>query len=516
MSVNLINNFKFQHRWLIMADTIASFYRNRKNCFLKSVQKIFSFFMISQLLNMKIISSNLTNSQLNTTRLIMPNTVTCYYRYRKNLLLKYLRNIFSFFIISHSNDADSYVFQLVRRTERLTIIYQVVRHGLNQSKPVTASSIGYRQLNRWDWIIGITCLINWVRVLILICDDSESVAIYLGDPLFRNKDRRPLFIMCFIILPIIVIFRELILGLESKGNLELLHVWNVCLNGFTPIYLNMDNINCKKLRTTIIIVSNFAHYAMLVVPLILSLLFIFPFLTNPWMYKIPKLFFTSFIWSFPSIFSCSVLLNGMIGFSWYLICSLSFHLFRLTNLLNVADLLNKSTGTIYVDREVKLLCLLAIRRLNSFEFAVEKLRYVFLYIVIVFAFSADVYIFLGGIIRIYNDILANLYAILGMIMLSGIGGFAIAFGSFISKLDSLTIKLHQLSCKNKLSLQTASKILELMDRAAGPYNGVKIGDFVTLEKRFFILFIVENISLLMLFTVNIGPLISDGNRGFQV
>uniref|UniRef100_A0A158P5E4 Gustatory receptor n=1 Tax=Tetranychus urticae TaxID=32264 RepID=A0A158P5E4_TETUR len=440
-------------------------------------------------------------------RLIILHTFACYYRYRKNLLLKYLRNIFSFFIFSHSNDADSYVFQLIRRTERLTIIYQVVRHGLSQSKPVTANSIAYRQLNRWDRIIGITCLINWVRVLILICDDSESVAIYLGDPLFRNKDRRPLFIWCLIILSIIVIFREWILTLGYKGNLEILHDWNICLNGFTSINLKMDNINCKRLRTTIILVSIFAYYTILVGPLFLSMLIIAPLLTNPWMYEIPKLFISSFIWSCSVIFSCSVLLNGIVGFSWYLVCSLSFHLFRLTSLLSMANLLNRSTGTINVDREVKLLCLLATGRLNSFELTVKKLRYVSLYYVFVFAFSADAYIFLGGVVRVYNDILANLLAILGMIILSGIGGFAIAFGSFISKLDKLTIKLHQLTCKNKLSLGTASKILELMDRAAGPYNGFKIGDFVTLEKRFFILFIVENISLLMLFTVNIGPLI---------
>uniref|UniRef100_A0A158P599 Gustatory receptor n=1 Tax=Tetranychus urticae TaxID=32264 RepID=A0A158P599_TETUR len=441
-------------------------------------------------------------------RLIMPNAVACYYRYRKNLLLEYLRNIFSFFIFSHSNDLDSYVFQLIRRTERLTIIYQVLRHGLSQSKPVTAKSFGYRKLNRWDWIIGITSLINWCRGLMLICNNnSESVAIYLGDAIFRAKDHQPLLIWLLVIYSILIIFREWILILESKGNLEVLSVWNLCLNGFTPANLKMDNINCKKLRTAIIIVSIFAYYMMLVFPLFISMLFIVPLITNPWMYKIPKLFFTSFIWSFPCSFNISFFLIGMIGFSWYLICLLSFHLYQLKNLLNMADLLNRSTATISVDRQVTLLCLLAIRRLNSFEFAVKKLRYVFFYIVIVFAFSADVYVFLGGIIRIYNDILANSLVIIGVLMLSVIGAFAIAFESFISKLDKLTIKLHQLSCKNKLSLQTASKVLELMDRATGPYNGLKIGDFVTLEKSFFILFILENISLLMLFTVNIGPLI---------
>uniref|UniRef100_A0A158P5E3 Gustatory receptor n=1 Tax=Tetranychus urticae TaxID=32264 RepID=A0A158P5E3_TETUR len=444
-----------------MANTISSFYRNRKDCLLISLMKIFSFFIIFS---------------------------------------------HKFFICSHSNDVDSYVFQSIRRTERLTLIYQVFRHGLSRSKPGTVPSSGYRALNRLDWIIGITCLINWFRALILICNDSESVAIYLGDPLVRNKDRRTLIIWCFIILPIVAIFRGWILSLESKGNLELLHVWNVCLNGFTPVHLKMDNINCKSLRTTIIIVSIFAYYTMLVGPLFISMLFIVPLLTNPWVYKTPKLFISSFIWSFPSIFSVSFLLNGIIGFSWYLICSLSFHLFRLMGLLNMADLLNKSTGIILVEREVESLCLASIRRLNSFEFTVNKLRYVSLYYVFVFAFSADAYIFLGAIARVYNGFIANLLTILGLFMLSTIGAFAIAFGNFISKLEKLTIKLHQLSCKNKFSLGTASKISELMDRAAGPYNGLKIGDFVTLEKRFFILFIVENISLLMLFTVNIGPL----------
>uniref|UniRef100_T1KWT1 Odorant receptor n=1 Tax=Tetranychus urticae TaxID=32264 RepID=T1KWT1_TETUR len=409
--------------------------------------------------------------------------------------------------IPDTNAFDQSVSELIRQTERMTIIFQAVRNGLNQSNTVAISSFGYRKLNWLDWMVGIISFMNWSRGLILIFTSSERIAIFLGHPLFRAKDRQALTIWAVITLSVMFIFREWILSLEAKGKLEILSVWKVCCNGFNRTQLKMGNLHINRFRLTIILVTIVAYCVMPVVPLFTLVGFFTPVLTNPWMYEIPELAFSCFLGSFSCALITTFLLNSILGFTWYFICTLVFHLYRLMDLLDRAGRLKKSTRGMN-ERNIKLLCLLIIRRLNSFELTTRKLRYVFLYYFFVFASSGDVYIFLGLVVRIYNDVLANILALIGTIILPAIGIFGYIFGNFLSELDELTVRLHHLTSKNRLSLKTLNKVSEIMDRVAGPYNGIKLGDFLTIEKSFFIFFILENISTLMLFTCNIGPLIN--------
>uniref|UniRef100_A0A158P5D5 Odorant receptor n=1 Tax=Tetranychus urticae TaxID=32264 RepID=A0A158P5D5_TETUR len=429
---------------------------------------------------------------------------------QKNYFLKDLANLFRYsFVTPDHNKVDLCSAQLVQRTERLTIIFQVLRNGLNQNNSIDVNRFGYRRYNWLDWTIGITSLINWFRCIVLICTSSETLAICLGDPLFRSKDRQIIILCALTILLTMIIFREWILNLEAKGNLEIFSIWKCCRNGFDPVHLQMNNVNIKRFRLIVICVSIVAYCTMLVAPLFLSVGFFTVILCNPWIFEIPELAFYCFLWSLSEIFIASFLLNSILGFSWYLLCTLSFHLYRLMHLLNTADYLINSTKGALNERKIKLFSLIIIRRLNSFESTARKLRYVLFYYVFVFASSGDVYIFLGIIVRVYNDFLADLIvALLGIFILPSIGVFGLIFGNFISELDKLTVRLHQLALNNRLSLNTSSKVLEVMNRVAGPYNGIKLGDFLTIEKSFFIFFILENISTLMLFTVNIGPLIN--------
>uniref|UniRef100_A0A158P598 Gustatory receptor n=1 Tax=Tetranychus urticae TaxID=32264 RepID=A0A158P598_TETUR len=426
---------------------------------------------------------------------------------QKGYFLKDLVNLFRYsFVTPDPDKADLCAAQIVQRTERLTIIFQVLRNGLDQNNSSNVNTFGYRRYNWLDWIIAIVALINWFRCIGLICNSSDTVNIILGDPLFRSKDRLACIILAFITLTVLFSFREWILSLENKGNIGTLSIWKFCRYSFNPVYLEMDKLNVNRFRLIVISVSVVSYCTIFIGPLFASFVFIIPLLTNPWMNKIPELLFFCFLWSLSEIFIASFLLSAVLGFSWYLICTFSFHSYRLLNLIYKADYLKNSTAAVYA-RDVQLLCLLIIRRLNSFELAVRKVRYVILYICIVLTLLCDTFIFLGLIVRVYNDFLANLLATVGIFGLPSIGVFGYIFGNFISELDKLTVRLHRLALNNKLSLKETSKVLEVMDRVAGPYNGLKVGDFLTVERSFFIFYVLENITTLMLFTVNIGPLI---------
>uniref|UniRef100_A0A158P596 Odorant receptor n=1 Tax=Tetranychus urticae TaxID=32264 RepID=A0A158P596_TETUR len=427
---------------------------------------------------------------------------------RKNYFLEDLVNLFRYsFITPDSDEVDLCASHLIQRTERLTIIFQVLRNGLDQNDSINVNTFGYRRYNLMDWIIGITSLINWFRCIVLVCTSSVPVAIIFGDPLFRFKDHQISFIVILIMLSAMIVFREWILNLEAQGNLEIFSIWKSCRNGFDPVHLRMNNLNINRFRLIVTLVSLVVYCTMLLVPPFYSVGYLIPLLTNPWMYKMPELAFSCFFWSLSDIFISSFLINAILGFTWYLLCTLSLHLYRLMDLLDRADHLKKLPKKMN-EKHIEFLCLLMIRRLNSFELTARKLRYVLFYYAFVFASSGDVWIFLGIIVRVYNDFLADLVAILGIFILPSIGVFGLIFGNFISGLDELTVRLHHLTLNNRLSLNTLSKVLEVMDRVAGPYNGLKIGDFLTVEKSFFIFFILENISALMLFTINIGPLIN--------
>uniref|UniRef100_A0A158P5P3 Gustatory receptor n=1 Tax=Tetranychus urticae TaxID=32264 RepID=A0A158P5P3_TETUR len=442
---------------------------------------------------------------------MMPVIAKSFYNVYKMLenFFKNLKQFFSYLkTIPDSSEFDSKVWDYVRRTERLTINFQVVRNGLNQTD-TNVNRLRYRRLNWVDWIIAINSLVNVLRATLLIFNTNDTIAFYLGDPFFRSKDRLPLLTWCALTIFVNFIFREWILYLEAKGKLKVLSIWKEYRDGAKLANLRMSNRNMKRFRFSIYFVSLVFHNVMIGLPIFLSFLFFTPILTNPCTYKVPKLAFFGIIWSFSVIFAVTFLLNSILGFGWYILCVLIFHLFRLLDLLDFADFLLKQTNkNLYTEKDIQFFSLLVIRRLNSFELAAFKLRYIFLCYVIVYSAAGDVYIFLGVIVRVYSNFFADLVAIFGIFILPTLGFFGLAFGKLITELDKLTIKLHQLTIRGKFSVNTMSKVLEIMDRVAGPYNGVKIGDFITLEKTFFILFILENITTLMLITINVRPLIS--------
>uniref|UniRef100_A0A158P5L9 Gustatory receptor n=1 Tax=Tetranychus urticae TaxID=32264 RepID=A0A158P5L9_TETUR len=420
--------------------------------------------------------------------------------------LKFWKQIYSYLTtIPDSNEFDQKVSDLVRRIERLTINFQVVRKGLHQTNIPTVNAFGYRRLHLLDWIIAVTSLAVVFRFTVLIFNTNETIAIYLGDFFLHGKAR----VLCesYFAFAISIAFtcREWILHLEAKGEFEVLSIWKHCRDGFNLVNLSMNNRNIKRFRFSIYFFSLMFYNMVILVPIVVSVLFITTLLTNPWTYKIPEFAIFGTIWLLLTIFVSTILLSSVLGFAWFILCAFSFHLFRLFDLLDSSEtLLNRSM--FYTEKDIQSLCLLIISRLNSFELASRKLRYVLLIYVLVYSLLGNGDIFLGLIVRAYNGFFANLLAMIGIFILTAPGIFGFVFGYPITEIDKLTVRLHRLTSKGNFSVDTMSKVLEIMNRAAGPYNGVKIGDFITLEKSFFILFILENISTLMLFTVNIGPM----------
>uniref|UniRef100_A0A158P593 Gustatory receptor n=1 Tax=Tetranychus urticae TaxID=32264 RepID=A0A158P593_TETUR len=419
----------------------------------------------------------------------------------------FFQNKYSF-EIPDSKEFDETVCNKIRQTERLTILFQIVRNGLNQSDSVEVNAFGFRRYNWMDWLITVSCLLTVIRCGILGRNTNDSVSIYLGDPLFRVKDGHVLLLWISVAVLVMYLFREWLLFLEAKGKFKVLSVWSLCCNGFNPVDLQMNELNTKRFRFTIYLVSLTIYWIMLIIPLFCTLLSFSLVLSNPLMYQNPKWAFFALLWSPTFSFSLAITFFAIMGFGWYIMCSLYFHLYRLRDLIDCADiLLNNSKHGLFVEKDVQLFCSKVIQNLNNFEVTSRKLRYVLLSYFFVISSGSDFDLFLGTIIRVYDSLFCNLLAIGGFSVLLSVGIFGLIFGSFITQLDRLTSRLHQLSCRNKLSMQSVSKVSEIMDRAAGPYNGLKIGDFVTLEKRFFLRFIAENISILMLFTVNVGPLL---------
>uniref|UniRef100_A0A158P592 Gustatory receptor n=1 Tax=Tetranychus urticae TaxID=32264 RepID=A0A158P592_TETUR len=417
----------------------------------------------------------------------------------------FFRKIYSF-EIPDSKEFDETVCNKIRQTEKLTIFFQAVRNGVNQSDSVGVNTFGFRRFSWKDWLISISCFISVIRCGILGKNTNESVAIYLGDPLFRVKDGHVLLLWISVAILVTYSFREWLLVLEAKGKFKVLSVWNICCNGFNPVDLQMNKLNTKRFRFTIYLVSLTIYWVMLIIPLFCTLGSLSLVLTNPLMYRNPKLAFLALLWAPTLSLSLTVVFSAIIGFGWYIMCSLYFHLYRLRDQIDCADiLLNNSKHGLFAEKDIQLFCSKVIQNLNNLEEASHKLRYVLLWYFSVLSSAFDFDLFIGTIIRVYNSLLCNFATTAGFSVLISVGIFGHIFGSFITQLGRLTIRLHQLSCKNKLSMQSVSKVLEIMDRAAGPYNGIKIGDLLTLEKRFFVSFILENISILMLFTVNIGP-----------
>ncbi|XP_025017450.1 uncharacterized protein LOC112539281 [Tetranychus urticae] len=306
-----------------------------------------------------------------------------------------------------------------------------------------------------------------------------------------------LFAICFLIG---VVNSELIFLYDKSGKYSVLTIYSeIIKNGFDPVHLQMTSNQAIKFHRTIHILinqlnRNFIFCCLFIGPGYYSIL-----LLNLNFYKVKEFQFYSLAWSLVAIITTIIVIGKYFAIFGYLISIQVYHLFRLKSIVELANSYRSSECT---DEHVSTLTKHTFVCLNDSEKCAKLTRNIVLCVFTVIAFVCDLFIFYGFIIRFHSPLFANSVGSIGCIGFIIIGFLSFIAREFIIKIDRLYSHLRAICRYNVFNVYSQFKLLQLMERIFEPNNGIQFGSITRIGKDFFVTFMVEIGSSLILFTLN--------------
>uniref|UniRef100_T1KQ71 Gustatory receptor n=1 Tax=Tetranychus urticae TaxID=32264 RepID=T1KQ71_TETUR len=395
---------------------------------------------------------------------------------------------------NHRLTSEETIKQLVK-FEKFSIFFRSSRFGFNQNVSHQSTETDYLSL-----IMRAIGQINLIRLICLTVIDNEDYQLYLGDIAYKTKHRTMvniLFTVCFLIG---VVTNEWLVSYDKSGKYSVLTIYSdIINNGFDPVHLQMTSNQAIKFHRTIHILITQLNRNFLFCCLFLAICYYFMLLSNPHFYQVKELVFYSLIWSLVAIVPTFTMTGQNMGTLIYLILVQVYHLFRLNSVVELADYYRRLKCT---DELVKSLIRHTFECLNQSERCAILTRAIVLYGFTVIALIGDLLTFYGLIIRFHSPVFADLSGSIGCLVFIVIGCLSYIAREFKIKIDRLNSDFHIICRYNVINAYNRLKIFQLMDRLNGPYNGIQLGQITTIGKDFFVVFMLEIGSSLMLFTCN--------------
>ncbi|XP_053212450.1 uncharacterized protein LOC128395975 [Panonychus citri] len=380
------------------------------------------------------------------------------------------------------------------------------------------SEIDQRTDQKYNWYnncIRLATLVIFGRIVVLINITNVDLLIVLGDPLLGVKDKVPIYWLLIYSLVILGLFKELTLWMESKGQLTIMSIGvfeKIKIFGFRSSVLEMDPVNCYKFRWQInLIVVIFNRFILIHTPFIFIIINTF-LITNPHFRYDLVYTFSGLLWSLILSFSLVNILTSAYLFAGYLFIVIIYYLGQFRSLVSRVEIdsIQVETSNMSINRKkmkFNLVIMEVIKFLNEIDYHINNIRYVVLFMFLLFTFSGDSFFFLGFFVRIHSKIVATMFTIVGLSIIN-INGLSIIVSALAMEMrEKLRRGLHRLCLRQTFRLTSSLKLLEIFDRTLGHFKGIKAGDAFIFDKKLFVIFIMENASTLMLFACNAQSLI---------
>uniref|UniRef100_T1KQ68 Gustatory receptor n=1 Tax=Tetranychus urticae TaxID=32264 RepID=T1KQ68_TETUR len=382
---------------------------------------------------------------------------------------------------NHGLTSEETIKQLVK-FEKFLIFFRASRFGFNQNVSHPPTKTDYLSL-----IMRAIGQINLIRLICLTIIDNEDYQMYLGDTAYKTKHRITInvfFIICFLIG---VVVHEWVALYDKSGKNSVLTIYSdIINNGFDPVTLQMTPNQAVKFHRTIHTLITQLNRNFLFCCLFLAICYYFMLLSNPHFYQVKEFVFYSLIWSLVAMITTFTLSGKYISIFGHLILMQVYHLFRLQSVVELADSYRRLK---YNDEDASNFINSTFECLNQSEKCAKLTGTLVLCVFTAIAFICDLFIFYGFIMRFHSPVFAN-----------SLGSIAALFSSLL--IERLYTHIHKIYRNNVLTVCNQFKLLQLMERLSDPNIGIQLGLITTIGKYFFIKFMMEIGSSLMLFTLN--------------
>uniref|UniRef100_T1KLJ2 Gustatory receptor n=1 Tax=Tetranychus urticae TaxID=32264 RepID=T1KLJ2_TETUR len=400
----------------------------------------------------------------------------------------------------HNYDCEQLAFKSLETQEKQVVFTLTLRHGFEQS---VDKIIKMRQkIDFGNLLLRIASLVNLVRIILLFSVSYET-AIYLGDPLLDSKDRNVLLLVVLVGLTPMYIVHELAVIKENNyGFVSAASDLKVVIkNGFS--YFPFVGLEKKPFCRFIYLICAFHNMITPMMIPFITFLYNFELFCNLYNNYSLKTMLFAIPWSFTLTTAVIFLAAQAICYS--SICCIYvglhyFHIKSITNatgfLLQVNDKRNCTDLNCIIGQTLWLF--------NKIDSTFREIRFIVLFFYNGIALMSCWFLHFGLFTGNHSVVMDFLITWLGFMIISDILAISFFCAAFTNKVDRLYPMWHRMYCKSKTTTAMKLKMIEIFNRIILPTNGIQIGDYGLITKKFVLIFLLEFSTSLMLLRVNFG------------
>ncbi|XP_015789282.2 uncharacterized protein LOC107366213 [Tetranychus urticae] len=398
---------------------------------------------------------------------------------------------------------DVIAVKYLKQLESICISYNILPNGFSQDPRVTPS--------KWTTTKSILYLslmtINIIRLILLSCFNlPDKWHLLLGDFFYGHKNGR-LFWLFFLNASIFgEVFRHFWIYLIEKKQWESFKFEQIVYSkGFKSQVLCMDLFYCRKLR---FFVTNLAiFWVRILYCASISFAPILILIVHS-MYKLPhtleKYIYTGF-WLVISYlgFVCvisNLLLIGSVNT--IQLCYFYFKVAHVTQSVHNLALNRSQSNNANYFLEYKATIREIIRYQNEIEQANISIRNLFIFTYLGISFVDDFGIYSAVFVHIDRGFMDFFIVNAAMIGLVTTAACSYTNGVLLAKMNSCCKNLRKATKHLQLNVQAFIKVTDLEDRLSRTDIAFTMGTMLDLTTRIFVIYLLENICLIMMFEIN--------------
>uniref|UniRef100_T1K1T5 Gustatory receptor n=1 Tax=Tetranychus urticae TaxID=32264 RepID=T1K1T5_TETUR len=406
------------------------------------------------------------------------------------------------FGLSSSERSVGKISALIGKIHSLTLLTLVLRKGYHQDgKPWNEKEAS--NFKKRNDFLRLCLLIMILRFIFFIfTEEPSNITMILGNAFYSSTKSRTLNLLELIYISMLVIAREYILYCESKGRLSFLldmRTLNTSLNSYalkmSPVQFDLF---VRRVQFTLFNWSNLFYPFSFILVLGLAIVR----LMNVQVYFNLIYLVSSAIWFIPETATVVCLVWGLAAIGTYSFILSYFYLAWLQSQLDRLRILRRSTQSAEMNYLLKSVNFDLQKVFLHFDRMANDLNYLIGYAVFGISFMMVIAISFSNFLKLHSPLLANVILIatfLGVVCMTAIlhssTQIYTKYNQICGYYSSFMARQYGLQIHNGL------KILHILEKCS--YNGIRIGDLTLLTSTFLCYFILENISAIMLITVNI-------------
>uniref|UniRef100_T1KPE4 Gustatory receptor n=1 Tax=Tetranychus urticae TaxID=32264 RepID=T1KPE4_TETUR len=402
-----------------------------------------------------------------------------------------------------SNVDDAVVIKDMKRLESFCVAFNILPNGFAQDASVTPS--------KWTIVKSIIyfCIIfaNIGHLVLLSVFNLPDQWLHIFGDFFCGHPGRRFFWLFWLYMSIFgEVLRHFWIYLVKKGHLKTLRLYDTLYTkGFRSQVLLMSPFYCLKFR---FVANNLAIWWIKVIALLtISLAPILVFISESvsQLPKTPQQFIYTYCWLFVTYLGLVCALINLMLTGGLVTIHLAYFYFKAVHVAeNVERFARKRRSSHKVD--YLLMYKATIREVIQYQNEIEHLNVRFrnwlIFLYLGMSFTSDFGVYIAAVVHIDHNYLDVFLAIVALNGFISIGICSYVNGIVLTKMSSYCKNLRKGTCRLQLDPNVSIKETDIQDRLVRTDIAFTIGQFLDMTTEIFVIYLIENISLIMMFTVN--------------